>query len=341
VIRGVGLYCDGVSRPDACATIRPGTRFDDGDAGALAAAWHEAKATGPHSFVWLGLRDPEPDEVARTAEVLDLDPLLVEDAMSVNQRAKFDIAPDGRMLAVFKVLGYDDATSDVETGQIAVFVGPGYVLSIRLGHPGDLRGMRSQLEAEPDRLTAGPLAVMHGILDVVVDGYIYVAEELAVDLEQVEEQVFSPERTDDAQRIYKLKRENLELRRAVEPLTPVADTLMRGHLILVPDVLKPYYRDLGDHLLRASEMANQHDNLLGAALEASRSRQAVQQNEDMRKISAYVAIAAVPTMIAGIYGMNFDFMPELHQVWGYPAVLVVMLGACSLMFRAFKRSGWL
>ena len=198
--------------------IEVGTSFDDDDARVLASLWLDAKAAGPDSFVWLGLRNVEHDELTRAAEVLGLDELLVEDALSVTQRAKVEVDGD-RVSAVFKILGYVEETSDVETGQIAVFVGPSFVLSVRMGEPGDLRDMRSRLEGDFDLLQAGPLAVLHGILDVVVDGYIAVAEELGVDIEQIEEQVFSPERTDDAATIYKLKRENLEVRRAVEPLT--------------------------------------------------------------------------------------------------------------------------
>ncbi|MFC6238533.1 magnesium and cobalt transport protein CorA [Longivirga aurantiaca] len=340
MIRGVGLYCDGTVRPDGVVPIEVGTTFDDDDARVLASLWLEAKEAGPDSFVWLGLRNVEHAELTRAADVLGLDELLVEDALSVTQRAKVEVDGD-RVTAVFKILGYVEETSDVETGQIAVFVGPSFVLSVRMGEPGDLRDMRSRLEGDFELLQAGPLAVLHGILDVVVDGYISVAEELGVDIEQIEEQVFSPERTDDAATIYKLKRENLELRRAVEPLTPVADALVRGRLIPIPEVLGPYYRDLGDHLLRAADLSTQHDNLLGAALEASRSRQAVQQNEDMRKISAWVAIAAIPTAIAAIYGMNFDDMPELRWDLGYPAVMIVIFSGMFALYRAFKRSGWL
>jgi magnesium transporter len=141
--------------------------------------------------------------------------------------------------------------------------------------------------------------------------------------------------------IYQLKRENLEVRRAVDPLRPVADQLLRYELVTLPDVLQPHYRDLGDHLLRVSEVSAQYDVLLGTILEAARSRQAVQQNEDMRKISAWVAIAAVPTAVAAIYGMNFEFMPELTWALGYPAVLLLMATACVLLHRGFKRNGWL
>jgi magnesium transporter len=340
VIRGVGLYCDGQSRPGATGHVTPGTVFDESDVPLLRQMWMEAKAGGTDSFVWLGLRNAGHAEFALAADVFGLDPLQIEDAMSIGQRARVEV--DGeRVFAVFKVLGYVEETSDVETGQISVFVGPSYVLSVRIGDPGDLTRLRSELESNTDLLSCGPVAVLHGILDVVVDGYQEVVDELAIDIEQIEERVFSPERTDDAAVIYKLKRENLEVRRALDPLRPVANQFLDQRTVEMPEQLRPYFRDLGDHLLRVTELSGQHDILLGTVLEASRSRQAVQQNDDMRKISAWVAMAAVPTMIAGIYGMNFDNMPELHQQWGYPVVLVVMVTACTLMFRAFKRSRWL
>ena len=340
MIRGVGLYCDGVPRRDLPDQVQAGGTFTADDAGRLQRMWDEAKAGGSDSFVWLGLCDAGHDEFVRAADIFGIDELQVEDAMSIGQRARVEVQDD-HVFAVFKVLGYVEETSDVETGQISVMVGPSYVLSIRLGYPGDLTRLRTELEANTERLQTGPMAVLHGILDIVVDGYQEVVDELAIDIEQVEERVFSPERTDDAAIIYKLKRENLEVRRALDPLRPVADQLLGQDLVMITAELAPYYRDLGDHLLRVQELSAQHDILLGTVLEASRSRQAVQQNDDMRKISAWVAIAAVPTVIAGIYGMNFDFMPELHQEWGYYAALGLMGTASGLMYRAFKRSGWL
>ncbi len=318
----------------------PGTTFDDADVAQIERMWAEARAGGSDSFVWLGLLAATHDEFQRAADIFDIDELQAEDAMSIGQRARVEVEGD-HVFAVFKVLGYIEETSDVETGQIAVFVGPSYVLSVRMGDPGDLTRLRTELEGDAELLATGPMAVLHGILDVVVDGYQVVVDELARDIEQIEELVFSPLRTDDAAIIYKLKRENLEVRRAVDTLRPVADQLLTQQLINIPDPLRPSYRDLGDHLLRVTEASAQHDILLGTVLEASRSRQAVQQNDDMRKISAWVAIAAVPTAIAGIYGMNFDFMPELHEKWGYPAVLLLIVSVCGFLFRAFKNSGWL
>ncbi len=340
MIRGVGLYCEGETQAEPAHGVTAGTSFDRRDADALARLWETAKAGGLGDFVWLGLREVDLAEMQLAADIFGIDELQVEDALSPGQRARIETEGD-HVFAVFKVLGYVEETSDVETGQIAVFVGPSYVLSVRQGDPGDLTRLRTELEADREQLRLGPMAVLHGILDVVVDGYQCVVDELALDIEQLEERVFSPELTDDAATIYKLKRENLEVRRAVDPLRPVADQLIDQKLIAVPDELQAHYRDLADHLIRVAEHSAQHDLLLGTALEASRSRQAVQQNSDMRKISAWVAIAAVPTAIAAIYGMNFEVMPELEWEYGYPTVLVIIAIACVLLYRGFKRNGWL
>jgi magnesium transporter len=340
VIRGIGVYVDGSPHVPAHGHLTPEETFAADDIPVLRSMWEEARAGGSDSFVWLGLRDPGPAEIGLVASVFGIDQLQIDDSLSIRQRAHLEVRDD-RVFAVVKVLGYIEETSDVETAQIAVWVGDSYVLTVRIGDVGDLTGLRAALEANPEQLTMGPLAVLHGVLDIVVDGYQVVVDELAVDIGQVEERVFSPERTDDAALIYKLKRENLEVRRAVDPLRTTAMRLLDHELVEVPEPLRPYYHDLGDHILRVSDLSAQHDVLLGTVLEAARSRQAVQQNDDMRKISAWVAIAAVPTMIAGIYGMNFDFMPELHWELGYYGVLALMATVCFLLYRAFKRSGWL
>ncbi len=334
------MYVDGNPHVRMDGHLTPGATFGAADVPVLERMWAEAQEGGSDSFVWLGLRNSSQEETEHAARVFGLGDLQIEDAMSLGQRPRIEIAGD-QVFAVLKVLDYVEKTSDVETGQIAVWVGPSFVLSVRIGDPGDLTGLRADLEDDPQMLALGPLAVLHGILDLVIDGYQEVVDELANDIEEVEERVFSEERTDDAATIYLLKRENLEVRRAIDPLRPVAENLLQEHLEGLPEALHPYFRDLGDHLLRVQELSAQHDILLATVLEAARSRQAVQQNDDMRKISAYVGLAATPTMIAGIYGMNFDNIPELHWEYGYFMVVGLMVVITALLYRAFKKSGWL
>jgi magnesium transporter len=296
----------------------------------------------PESFVWLGLFEPTRAELQMVSEIFDLSQLQVEDAANPAQRPKFELDGAGRGLALLKVLDYVDSTSDVHTGQLAVFVGSWYAVTVRFGQIGDLRRIRERLAGSPELRAHGPVSVLYAVIDMAVDGYLSVTDEVGVDVEHLETEVFSQEPTGTtANSIYRLKRENVEIRRAVGPLVTWAHQFVGGHLPWVPQDLRPYFRDIGDHILRVSDSVESTDNLLMTMLMASTSLQDLQQNRDMRKISAWVAIAAVPTMIAGIYGMNFDTMPELHETWGYPAILTVMGGACFSIFRAFKRSGWL
>lgn len=293
----------------------------------------------PFAFIWLGLLQPSKLEMAQVGEVFGLDHLLMEDSLNPHQRAKMDIRPD-HLMVVFKVISYIEETSAVETGQITAFVGPHSVVTVRLGPVGDLGDIRAGLEARPDLMRHGPQAVVYALFDGIVDGYLEVTDELTQDIEQLEEQVFSPTPTDPGI-AYRLKRENLELRRAAAPLVGIADKLADFAQGSAAEEFRPLFDDVNDHLLRVRDNSDTNDSLLISLLMAATARQDLQQNRDMRKISAWVAIAAVPTMIAGIYGMNFDFMPELHQPWGYPMILGLMVTVCGLMYRAFKRSGWL
>ncbi|MCW2575293.1 MAG: corA, partial [Modestobacter sp.] len=187
----------------------------------------------------------------------------------------------------------------------------------------------------------GPAAVLYAIADHVVDDFVAVAEAVEDDVEELEVSVFSPARTDDTPRIYQLKRELLQLRRAVQPLETPLSTLVDRPNDLVPEGMRSYFRDVQDHALRIRDQVAGLDELLSSILQASLARTSVADNEDMRKISAWAGIIAVPTAIAGIYGMNFDHMPELHTRWGYPAVLLLMVVACVSLYRGFKHSGWL
>jgi magnesium transporter len=229
----------------------------------------------------------------------------------------------------------------VETGEIMIFVGRDFVVTVRHGEHGGLAGVRKQLDAAPATLTLGPYAVMHAIADHVVDSYLDVTDLVETDIDAMEEDIFSPRSKTNIESIYLLKREVVELRRAVAPLTLGLQRMNSDHNDLISIEVRRYMRDVLDHNIQASERITSYDEMLSSLVQAAAGKVAMQQNVDMRKISAYVAIAAVPTAMAGIYGMNFEHMPELHWVWGYPTVLVVMLAICSVLFVAFRRNDWL
>jgi len=340
MIRGMGLYT-----PDSVTPVDEIDRVDASSASEPEARLRAFKAeclTRPDAFVWVGLFEPTRNELDLVADVFDLPTLQVEDAANAAQRPKFEIDEDGHGLALLKLLDYTDSTSDVHTGQLAVFVGPWFAVTVRIGEFGDLRGIRRRLAASPTLRSHGSVAVLYAVLDLAVDGYLAVTDEVGIDVEELESEVFAWDRAAmTTNSIYRLKRENVEIRRAVSPLVIWAHDIVAERLNWVPDDLRPYFRDVGDHLLRVSDTVEATDNLLMAMLMASTSLQDLQQNQDMRKISAWVAIAAVPTVIAGIYGMNFDNMPELHERLGYPVVLGFMAVVCITLFSAFKRSGWL
>ena len=340
MIRGMGLY--GADSALALQDVRSWETPGDSPVGPKLLDLKEQCLAKSGSFVWLGLFEPTKAEIATVAEVFELSPLQVEDAANDAQRPKVEVGPGGRIFVIAKVLDYIERSSDVQTGQLAVFIGPWFAVTVRFGQIGDLRGIRERLEDSAELRAHGSIAVLYSVLDRIVDGYLTVTDEIAQDIEDVETEVFSGIPSDNnANRIYRLKRENVEIRRAVSPLVPFAQSWVTDSTTWIPTDMVPYFRDIGEHMLRASDSTESSDNLLMTMLMASTSLQDLQQNRDMRKISSWVAIAAVPTMIAGIYGMNFDYMPELHQPWGYPAILLLMGTACYSLFRAFKRSGWL
>ncbi len=299
------------------------------------------RASGdPTSFLWIGLKDPTQEEFDDVNVELQLHPLAVEDAVKGRQRAKVELYDDS-VFVVLKPLRYIDRTSDIETGEVMVFVGDHFVVTVRRGELTPLTGIRAHLEADPELLRGGPLAVLHGVLDRVVDGYVEIDAEVQTDLDEIETAVFSDARTDTAA-IYRLKREVLEFRRAVLPLAEPLKMLHHSPRSPVPEgELRLQLRDVSDHLQSVLDHVESYDDLLSGILSAHLAQVSVQQNDDMRRISAWVAMAALPTMIAGIYGMNFDNMPELRWHYGYFVVLGVMALGCTTLYRLFKRAGWL
>ena len=325
-----------------CAVYVDGTRQPfTGDYAEAAAI-----ARKQDGFVWIGLYEPRAEQFAGIAEEFDLHPLAVEDAISAAQRPKLERYDDTLFIAL-KTLRYVEheqltSTSEiVNTGEVMVFVGPHFAITVRHGQHGELGRVRQWLEERPEMLALGPAAVLYAITDDVVDAYLSVVGDVEVDIDEVESSVFSPSRTQDVERIYQLKRELLELRRAIGPLTAPMRTLSERHLSAVPDDIREYFRDVADHLSRVREQIGSFDELLTSILQACLARMTMAENEDMRKISAWVAIAAVPTAVAGIYGMNFRNMPELKWTYGYPVVMGAVLLVCLLLYRGFRHNGWL
>ena len=297
-------------------------------------------------FVWLGLYEPTEEELGALAEQYDLHPLAVEDAVFAHQRPKLERYDDA-LFMVFKTATYVEheeltATSEVvDTGEVMVFVGPHYVITVRHGHHGELGDLRHRLEEQHELLCLGPASVLYAVADLVVDTFVDVAGAVEDDVDELEASVFSPSRTDDIGRLYQLKRELMSLRRAVSPLEVPLQKLAERQIDVVPDTMRSYFRDVLDHAIRVRDQVAGLDELLTSILQASLARTSMADNEDMRKISAWAGIIAVPTAIAGIYGMNFEHMPELEWRYGYPMVLLVIALACFLLHRGFKRNGWL
>jgi magnesium transporter len=296
-------------------------------------------ARPPGSFAWISLKDPTPDEFDSLQREFDLHPLAVEDATEAHQRPKLEVFGD-MLFFVLKTARYVDPEEVVTLGEVLVFCGKDYLITVLYGEPASLPGARASLEADPKRIRYGPIAALHAVVDTVVDDYTQAIDGLQNDVDEVESELFSSERTNVAERIYKLQRETLGFRRAVAPLVEPLDRLARGDFG-VHEGARPYFRDVLDHVIRAREMLDGIRDLLASTLQANLSQVSVRQNDDVRKISAWVAIAAVPTAIAGIYGMNFHHMPELRWELGYPAVIAVMAVICSYLYYRFKRSGWL
>ncbi|GAA0934055.1 magnesium/cobalt transporter CorA [Nonomuraea longicatena] len=304
----------------------------------------EHNKAGSQAFVWVGLHEPAAPEVEWLAQVFGLHPLAVEDAVKAHQRPKVERYGDS-LFVVLKTVAYLDhdeltATSEIiETGEIMLFVGADFVVTVRHGRHCPLSEVRERFEDSADLIDRGPTGVLHAISDHVVDRYLQVADLMHLELEEVEAAVFADVSSRDINRIYQLKREMLEMKRAVTPLQAPMSALPQRRVI--PLEMREYFRDVSDHLARVCEQVESSNELANSILQAALARSNTMANEDMRKISSWVAIISVPTMIAGIYGMNFDFMPETKQVWGYPVVLAVMVTACSLLYRGFRRNGWL
>jgi magnesium transporter len=316
-----------------CAHYRDGVRQHAGPLDLSEAASCALEAED--DFVWLGLHEPSLEELQEVQTQFGLHELAVEDAQSAHERPKVEDYDDSYFV-VLRTTRYDDAREEVDFGEIHIFIGAGYVITVRRGAASELSEARRRLEERPDLLREGPAAAVWAVVDKVVDDYAPVVAGIENDIEEVETEIFQ-QGADATQRIYFLKREVIEFHRAVYPLLMPLESLERGSYVEVGDQLGRFFRDVADHAQRVDEMVTSQRELLTSILEANLALLGVQQNTVVRRISAVAAIVAVPTFLASIWGMNFEHMPELDPDWGYPAALLLMAVAVAFLYRFFRR----
>jgi magnesium transporter len=317
-----------------CAAYRGGLRLGDLDIGSIQGALGRED-----QFVWLGLYEPDENLLRAVQRQFHLHDLAIEDAYDAHQRPKLEMYEN----AVFVVLRTAQRSGTrLEFGETHVFVGANYVVTVRHGSLRSHVGLRARCECTPHLLAKGPGYVLYALMDFVVDQYSPIVQSIEEEVEQLEEAILDREVTAEVTaRIYRLKRDLLALRRAVGPLVEVCNRLMRFEIPHIPDDTRPYFRDVYDHVVRLNETIDAQRELLTTALEAHLSLMSAAQNDHMKRLAAWAAMIAVPTMIAGIYGMNFAHMPELGWRYGYYVSLAVMAMACTGLYLGFKRSGWL
>ena len=297
----------------------------------------------PDRFVWIGLHEPDEKLLKVVQQEFGLHDLAIEDALRAHQRPKLEMY-DGSLFVVLHTVQADATTKRLHFGETHLFVGPRYVVSVRHGRSTAYSEVRARCEAQPALLSKGPGFALYALMDFIVDRYFPAVDMVEDQLEEIEEQIFGPDsgpRRETTGLIYRLKRDLLHLKRAVSPLVDISNRLMRFDTAMIPEDTRPYFRDVYDHVIRINEMIDMLRELSTSALEANLALVSVRQNDAMKRLAGWAAIIAVPTMIAGVYGMNFEFMPELRWRWAYPIVMGAMLATCTFLYARFKRSGWL
>ncbi|GAB2450055.1 magnesium/cobalt transporter CorA [Xylanimonas ulmi] len=338
------------TRPARPGTVVASAIYDDGARRSSHVRLGEtfrALRSRPGGMAWIDLDRPDATELATLAAEFDLHALAVEDAVQAHQRPKLERYGD-TLFVVLRAARYVDAAEEVEFSELHVFVGPDFVVTVRHGGSPNLAEVRERLEADPAMLARGPEAVLYAILDAVVDGYLPVVSGLENDIDEIESQVFASG-AEASRRIYELSREVADFQRAVRPLRQVLHALTQGFSkYKVDDELQANLRDVADHLTEVAERVETHRGALrdiltvNATLVAQRqNEEATVQNEEIKKISSWAAILFAPTVVGGIYGMNFDVMPELHWAFGYPFALGLMLAVSGVLWMVFRLRHWI
>jgi magnesium transporter len=295
----------------------------------------------PNQFVWIGLHEPDETLMAQAQQEFQLHDLAVEDAHRAHQRPKIENYGH-TLFIVLRTAQMEPGQTKVTFGETHFFLGTNFILTIRHGSTIPYSTVRARCESTPHLLSKGPSFALYAVMDAIVDQYFPIVHELSEGLERLEEKVFSGTPTRETiTHIHQLKRELLEVKRAVSPLIDICNRLMRFDLTLVPEETRPYFRDIYDHAVRINEMVDNTRELLTSVLEVNFSLISVSQNDVSKRFAGWAAIIGVPTMVAGIYGMNFKSIPELQWEYGYPAVLILTAGLCVFLYHHFRKSGWL
>lgn len=303
-----------------------------------------AVAESGRGFVWVGMHEPVESQMTKVAEQFGIHELIVEDAVQAHQRPKLE-RYDQQLFVVARSVNYrdHDEVADkrqiISTGEIQMLLGPNFIITVR--HGAKLPNLAYAISGEQDLVSLGPVSLAWKILDMMVDRYSEICRLLAIEVDEVEEEVFTPGGRIDIDRIYLFKREILEMKHSIDPLSVALKGMVTDHKDLVDKQIRSYLRDVHDHELVVKDLVANFDERLSSLIDASVAKVSMQQNADMRAISAVVGMAAVPTLIAGIYGMNFEYMPELSNPYGYPLVLLFMVCTVGAIFWWFRKNNWL
>lgn len=317
-----------------CAVYREGHKLAD-----LAPEEVGGYLDQPDTFVWVALRDADAAELEPWRRLFNLHPLAVEDALKGQQRPKIDEYGSDLFVCMHLI---DWIGAEIQRGEVAVFVGPGYVLSLRQHSPQHFLGVRERAEREPELLRQGPSFVLYALMDAVVDRYFPIVDLLESELEEIEQSIFTNGAArDNIQRLYALKRRLMQLRRAVAPMLEMLSKLHGGRIPPVCGRSEHYFRDVADHLARIHGAIEAVRETIATAIQANLSMVAIEDSDVTKRLAAWAGIFAVATAFAGIWGMNFETMPELKWTWGYPAALGLIVTVCALLWYRFRRAGWL
>lgn len=321
------------------AVYQGGRRIEELEIERIDLADCDALPPQPGRFVWIGLYEPDEEVLQKVQRRFGLHDLAVEDAHHAHQRPKLEAYGDSLFLVLRTAQLVD---GHVRFGETHIFAGRGHVVTVRHGSSISYAEVRGRCERSPRMLALGEIFVVYSVMDFIVDNYFPVLHVLEAEIDELEDRVFKQRSTRaDIERIYELRHELMTLRRAIQPLGEVCARMMRFDTPLVEEHVQPYFRDVQDHVLRVVEVIDGLRELLTSALEANLLFASLQQSDVMRRFAGWAAILAVPTALAGIYGMNFEDMPELRQPWGYPAVLAAIGMICGVLYWRFRRAGWL